>query len=72
MQVELTTPERDLVSMIASGQGTPQIAKNLGQDEQQVNERISELLHKLQLHHRIEIVFWAYAEARVAEITEAV
>jgi DNA-binding NarL/FixJ family response regulator len=56
---ELTDREREVLSLLAQGLNTPDIAQSLSISSSTVRNHVQNILHKLQVHSRLEAVAYA-------------
>jgi PAS domain S-box-containing protein len=56
---ELTDREREILSLLAQGSGTDHIAQSLSISSYTVRNHVQNILHKLQVHSRLEAVAYA-------------
>ena len=55
----LSERERDILTRIASGQSTKQVARDCAISPKTVGNHVSNISHKLNLHHRSQLVLFA-------------
>ncbi len=63
----LTDREREVLSLLAQGFGTAEIARSLSISSNTVRNHIQNILHKLQVHSRLEAVSYAFKNGLVAK-----
>lgn len=62
----LTKREREVLSLLAQGHGTADIAESLSISAATVRNHVQSVLHKLQVHSRVEAIAYAFDHGLVA------